>query len=77
MTPKERKATAVMWIDLAEASAKVRDDINHDEPGDEAWPTWAGVIPLAIAAGVPQPDEFVAGGTPFPEVAGPAIVTGG
>ena len=31
MTPKERKATSVLWMDLTEASAKVRADINHDD----------------------------------------------
>ena len=33
MTAKERKATSVMWMDLAEASAKVRADVNHDDRG--------------------------------------------
>ena len=66
-----------MWMDLAEASAKIRDDINHDEPGDESWPTWAGVIPLGVAAGEPQPDQYVADGTPVPDVAVPAIDPGG
>ena len=42
MTAKERKATSVMWIDLAEASAKIRADVNHDDEGDESWPAWAG-----------------------------------
>ncbi len=40
MTAQERKATSVMWMDLDEASAKVRDDLNHDDPGDETWPAW-------------------------------------
>ena len=58
-TRQELKATSVLWIDLDEASAKVRDDGVHDEPGDETWPVWAGVVPVALAAGTPEPDEFV------------------
>ncbi len=76
MTPKERKATAVLWMDLDEASAKIRDDTNHDDPGDEAWPTWAGVIPLRTVAGTPQPDAFVAPGSAVPRVAVPVVVEG-
>jgi uncharacterized protein len=67
MTPKDRKATSVMWMDLSEASAKIRADVNHDDPGDEAWPTWAGVIPLRTVAGTPEPDPLVAPGTTVPE----------
>jgi nitroimidazol reductase NimA-like FMN-containing flavoprotein (pyridoxamine 5'-phosphate oxidase superfamily) len=68
MTAKERKATAVMWIDLAEASAKVRADVNHDDEGDETWPAWGGVIPVRLVRGEPEPDPSVAPGTPAPEV---------
>jgi uncharacterized protein len=67
MTRKERKATSVMWTDLDEASAKIRDDVSHDDPGDESWPAWAGVIPLATVLGAPEPDPFVAAGAPVPE----------
>jgi uncharacterized protein len=66
MTAKERKATTVLWMDLAEASAKLRAEENHDDPGDETWPTWAGVIPLRVAAGEPRPDPFVADGAAPP-----------
>jgi len=58
-TRQELKATSVLWMDLDEASAKVRADGVHDEPGDETWPVWAGVVPVALAAGAPEPDEFV------------------
>ncbi len=68
MTPKERKATTLLWMDLTEASAKVRAEENHDDPGDETWPTWAGVIPLRVVAGEPEPDPFVAPGLVPPRV---------
>jgi len=66
MTAKERKATTVLWMDLTEASAKIRAEENHDDPGDETWPTWGGVIPLRVVAGDPQPDAFVDGGAETP-----------
>lgn len=65
-TRQELKATTILWMDLAEASAKIRDDGAHDEPGDETWPTWAGTIPLTVVAGTPEPDPFVAPGTEPP-----------
>ena len=68
MTAKERKATSVMWIDLAEASAKVRSDVNHDDEDDETWPVWGGVVPVRMVRGDPEPDEFVADGMAPPEV---------
>jgi nitroimidazol reductase NimA-like FMN-containing flavoprotein (pyridoxamine 5'-phosphate oxidase superfamily) len=68
MTAKERRATAVMWIDLAEASAKVRADVNHEDEGDETWPAWGGVVPVRLVRGDPEPDEFVADSMEPPEV---------
>jgi uncharacterized protein len=68
MAPKERKATSVMWMDLTESSAKVRADVNHDDPGDETWPTWGGVVPIRMVKGEPETDEFVPAGMPAPKV---------
>ena len=67
MTAKEKKATTVLWMDLTEASAKIRDDVNHDDDGDETWPTWAGVIPVRQVRGTPEPDEFVPAGSAAPK----------
>lgn len=68
MTPKERKATTVLWIDLAEASAKVRAEESHDDPGDETWPTWAGVIPMRVVADPPESDPHVPAGLDAPSI---------
>ena len=68
MSEKERKETGVMYVDLAECSAKVRDEGTHDNEGDETWPVWAGVIPVSTIRGEPEPDEFVAPGVPGPAV---------
>ncbi len=64
----ELKATTVLWTELTEASAKIRDIGAHDEPGDETWPTWAGTIPLVTSTGEPVPDEFVPDGMAPPRV---------
>ncbi len=68
MTDKERKETGVMYVDLAEASAKVRAEGVHDDADDEAWPVWAGVVPVRMVRGEPEPDEFTPPGTPEPIV---------
>ncbi len=61
-TSDEVRATTVLWTDLAEASAKIRATGVHDEPGDEAWPAWAGVVPVGLVAGTPEPDDHVPAG---------------
>lgn len=68
MTQKERRETGVMYVDLTEASAKLRDEGAHDDPGDETWPVWAGVVPVTLVRGEPEPDDFVEPGTATPAV---------
>ena len=53
----ELAGTLVLAIALEEVSAKVRSGPPVDAPGDLAMPAWAGVIPLAVRAGTPEPDE--------------------
>ncbi|MDR3545400.1 MAG: pyridoxamine 5'-phosphate oxidase family protein [Candidatus Limnocylindrales bacterium] len=65
-TPNEIRQTTVLWTDLAEASAKIRADGAHDEPGDETWPAWAGVIPVSLVARTPVPDQHVPAGMAAP-----------
>lgn len=67
MTDAERRATAVLWIDLSEACAKVRDSGLLEDPGDEGWPAWGGVIPVRMTRGEPEPDAHVPDGMPAPE----------
>jgi uncharacterized protein len=52
---QEIKATAVIGMEIAQASAKVRAAGAMDEPGDMGHPGWAGVIPLATVIGAAQP----------------------
>jgi len=51
---RELRATAVLRIPLAEASAKLRSGPAHDDPADLARAAWAGVLPLAVRAGPPE-----------------------
>ncbi|OBK27153.1 flavin-nucleotide-binding protein [Mycobacterium asiaticum] len=61
---RELAATAVLALDLVEVSAKVRSGGVADDPEDLNLPHWAGVVPLTLTAGTPQPDGDPA--TPLP-----------
>lgn len=50
---QELKATAVLVLPLAEASAKVRTGPPKDDEEDLALPVWAGEIPLRLSAQPP------------------------
>lgn len=60
-TRAELYRTLVLSIDLREASAKIRTGPPADEPDDMAWPIWAGVVPIGLVAGVPEPAEDITG----------------
>jgi nitroimidazol reductase NimA-like FMN-containing flavoprotein (pyridoxamine 5'-phosphate oxidase superfamily) len=53
---QELKATAVLSLSLAEASAKVRTGPPADDEEDYALDVWAGVIPLKLTAEAPISD---------------------
>ncbi|MEU1791853.1 pyridoxamine 5'-phosphate oxidase family protein [Streptomyces sparsogenes] len=63
---KELAATAVLRLDLAEVSAKVRSGGPHDEPEDLALPYWSGVLPVARTYGTPVPADDLGPDTPVP-----------
>lgn len=65
-TEAELRQTRVLRIPLTEVSAKVREGPAKDEPEDVALPVWAGVLPLHLAAGPPQPDPANAAGLALP-----------
>lgn len=57
LTAQELKATSVLWMDIEEASAKIR----AAPPGDveeAGFPVWAGVLPVhtTLAAAEPAPE---------------------
>ena len=66
VTSQEIRQMTVLWVELTEASAKIRADGAHDEPGDETWPAWAGVIPVRLVAGAPEPEQHVPAAMPVP-----------
>jgi nitroimidazol reductase NimA-like FMN-containing flavoprotein (pyridoxamine 5'-phosphate oxidase superfamily)/GNAT superfamily N-acetyltransferase len=70
-SPAELKQTAVVALPLEEASVKVRTGPPLDAEADLAWPAWAGVIPLAITGGAPQPAAGATGQPPARTLAGP------
>jgi hypothetical protein len=53
---KELRATSVLALPLDEVSAKTRSGPPLDEPEDMNVPVWAGVVPLSLMAGQPEPD---------------------
>ncbi|MCE3552315.1 pyridoxamine 5'-phosphate oxidase family protein [Pseudonocardia sp. RS11V-5] len=65
-TRRELAATAVLALDLAEASVKVRTGPPADEPEDVSPEVWAGVVPLTGGFGAPVPDPHVPAGALAP-----------
>ncbi|MEV4464553.1 bifunctional pyridoxamine 5'-phosphate oxidase family protein/GNAT family N-acetyltransferase [Micromonospora echinofusca] len=61
---RELAETAVLALPLREVSVRVRAGGVRDEETDLALPHWAGVVPLRLTAGAPEPDAGV--GVPVP-----------
>ncbi|HYM74546.1 MAG TPA: pyridoxamine 5'-phosphate oxidase family protein [Candidatus Dormibacteraeota bacterium] len=53
---RELKATSVLRVPIEEFSAKVRVGPPVDDAEDYSFPTWAGVVPLAMQVGEPITD---------------------
>lgn len=52
----ELAATTVLRLSLTEAAAKIRNWVVKDDEADMKQAVWAGVIPLSMEAGKPEPD---------------------
>ena len=65
-TRKELAATAVLALDLAEASVKIRTGPPGDDERDLTLPVWAGVLPLRTVVGEPEPDPLLPPGIEVP-----------
>jgi uncharacterized protein len=63
---RELKATSVLRVAIEEFSAKVRQGPAIDDEEDYAFPTWAGVVPLEMAAGPPIGDARLLPGQEAP-----------
>lgn len=56
-TPEELRATRVLRVPLAEASAKIRTGPPKEDAADLDPPVWwGGVVPVTTVLGEPQPD---------------------
>jgi uncharacterized protein len=58
---QELKATLVVELPLREVVAKVRTGGPIDDAEDMSLPVWAGVVPLRLVAGAPEPDPALVG----------------
>ena len=69
--PNERELnqTTILAIGLDEASAKVRTGPPKDEPEDYGLDVWAGVVPLHLEPGAPDPDPQLPAGIDPPPYA--------
>jgi nitroimidazol reductase NimA-like FMN-containing flavoprotein (pyridoxamine 5'-phosphate oxidase superfamily) len=65
-TRQELKGTRVLALSLDEASAKVRAGGPVDDEADHDLDVWAGVVPLRLAPGAPEPDERLRPGIEVP-----------
>ncbi|MCF6507730.1 pyridoxamine 5'-phosphate oxidase family protein [Blastococcus sp. MG754426] len=63
---KELAATAVLALDLAEASVKIRTGPPGDDERDLAGPVWAGVLPVRTVLGEPEPCPLLPPGAAVP-----------
>ena len=65
-SPRELAATLVLSMPIREWSMKVSADWPTDRTGDITGSAWAGLIPLRIQPGNPQPAPDLRPGTPIP-----------
>jgi hypothetical protein len=72
-TEGEIKATAILSLKIAEASAKVRSGPPEDNEADYAFPVWAGVLPIRLSVGAPEPDPRNLPGVAAPDLSGYSI----
>ena len=65
-TRKEMAATAVLSVPLTEASVKIRTGMPQDDPEEYELDVWAGVLPVAVTFGAPDPDPAMREEIPLP-----------
>lgn len=75
---KELAGTAVLALPLREVSVKARTGGAGDDPADVDLPHWAGVLPLRLVPGPPEPDAGVSAPVPayLPVECSPARTAG-
>jgi len=55
-TERELRATGVVELRIASASAKIAEGPPEDDESDYAIPVWAGVVPIVSELGLPESD---------------------
>lgn len=75
MNGQELKATSVLWMEIEEASAKVRNAPPLD-PEDADVPVWAGILPVRTGLGAAQPASDLADSIALPETLSALIAAG-
>jgi nitroimidazol reductase NimA-like FMN-containing flavoprotein (pyridoxamine 5'-phosphate oxidase superfamily) len=75
MTAQELKATSVLWMDIEEATAKVRSGPPLDEEEADV-PVWAGTIPMGTSMAAAEPAPGVPGGLSLPAPLAELIASG-
>jgi nitroimidazol reductase NimA-like FMN-containing flavoprotein (pyridoxamine 5'-phosphate oxidase superfamily) len=66
-TASELKATTILALPLDEASAKVRSGPPVDGDADHELDVWAGVVPIRLVRGEPEPDPVLRAGIGLPD----------
>lgn len=66
-TRKELAATSVLALPLDEASVKIRAGGPKDDDDDYALDAWAGVLPITMVVGQPEPDPLLRAGIGIPQ----------
>lgn len=72
-TESEITATAILSMKIDEASAKVRSGPPEDDEADYAHPVWAGLLPIRLSVGAPEPDPRNLPGVFAPDLSGYSI----
>ena len=70
-TSQELRKTAIIEVGLTEVSAKVHASPPEDAESDLGTGVWAGVIPMALAIGAPQPAPDLEPGVVIPDYLSP------
>jgi hypothetical protein len=65
-TEQEYRQTLLLAVPLDEASAKVRTGPPKDDAPDMQLPVWAGVLPMELVPGAPEPAPDLIGDLPTP-----------
>jgi hypothetical protein len=70
VSTQELKGTTIVSMEIEEASAKTRAGPPKDDEEDYALGVWAGVLPVHMITGQPEPDPRLVPGTPKPDYLG-------